>query len=183
MNYTVFGLGKSSYEHFNYMGRWTDRVLEDLGAKRVHQVGLGDDMGSLEDDFELWKKGLWSSIKNKIGKKDQIVNKTKKKNQLIFSVTTDKVVVNGGVNNKNLDYEFQTKQWIQAKNCKVSQIYEARQNTNDGSTLHLELDLEGTMVDYETGMNLAIFAKNTDQKVKQISEYLSLNLDETVKVT
>jgi len=37
-------------------------------------------MGSLEDDFELWKKGLWSSIKNKIGKKDQIVNKTKKKN-------------------------------------------------------------------------------------------------------
>jgi len=25
----------------------------------------------------------------------------------------------------------------------------------------LELDLEGTMIDYETGMNLAIFAKNS----------------------
>ena len=27
MNYTVFGLGKSSYEHFNYMGKWTDKML------------------------------------------------------------------------------------------------------------------------------------------------------------
>jgi len=28
---------------------------------------MGDDMGSLEDDFEAWKKELWTSIKNKLG--------------------------------------------------------------------------------------------------------------------
>ena len=82
-----------------------------------------------------------------------------------------------------LDYEFQTKQWITAQYCKLNKIYELRQNKKDGSTLHLEMDLDGTMIDYETGMNLAIFAKNTEEKVKQISEHLGLNLEQVVRVT
>lgn len=111
MKFTVFGLGKSSYEHFNYMGKWTDKVLEELGAQRIYSLGIGDDMGSLEDDFEVWKKDLWTAIKkitNSVGTTiPNNISKTKKKNELVFSVTNEKVPSSVDM---SLDYEFQTKQ-------------------------------------------------------------------------
>lgn len=41
----VFGLGNKTYEHFNAMGRFVDKRLEELGADRVFKVGEGDDDG------------------------------------------------------------------------------------------------------------------------------------------
>ena len=43
MKYAVFGLGNKTYEHFNAMGKLADRKLEELGGKRVHVLGVGDD--------------------------------------------------------------------------------------------------------------------------------------------
>lgn len=39
----VFGLGNKTYEHFNAMGKLVDKRLAELGAKRVFDLGLGDD--------------------------------------------------------------------------------------------------------------------------------------------
>jgi len=39
----VFGLGNKTYEHYNSMGKFVDKKLEDLGAERVFELGLGDD--------------------------------------------------------------------------------------------------------------------------------------------
>lgn len=47
MNYAVFGLGDTQYEHFNKIGRDTDTLLEKLGAKRIAKIGLGDANSSL----------------------------------------------------------------------------------------------------------------------------------------
>lgn len=41
----VFGLGNKTYEHFNSMGRFVDKRLEELGADRVFKLGEGDDDG------------------------------------------------------------------------------------------------------------------------------------------
>jgi NADPH-ferrihemoprotein reductase len=51
LNYAVFGLGNKTYEHFNEVGKIFDRRLEELGAKRVFELGLGDDDANLEEDF------------------------------------------------------------------------------------------------------------------------------------
>lgn len=45
LNYAVFGLGNKTYEHYNQMGKYTDKRLQEMGAKRVYQLGLGDDDG------------------------------------------------------------------------------------------------------------------------------------------
>ena len=39
----VFGLGNKTYEHYNKMGIYVDKRLEELGATRVFECGLGDD--------------------------------------------------------------------------------------------------------------------------------------------
>lgn len=45
LKYTVFGLGNKTYEHFNAMGQFIDKRLEELGATRVFMAGEGDDDG------------------------------------------------------------------------------------------------------------------------------------------
>lgn len=39
----VFGLGNKTYEHYNEIAIYMDQRLEELGATRVHEIGLGDD--------------------------------------------------------------------------------------------------------------------------------------------
>ena len=55
MNYVVFGLGDTQYEHFNKIGIDTDKALEKLGANRLSKICLGDANSSLEDDYTEWK--------------------------------------------------------------------------------------------------------------------------------
>ena len=62
LNYTVFGLGNRQYEHFNAMGKSTDKLLETLGGRRMFEYGEGDDDGTLEEDYDNWKALLWPSL-------------------------------------------------------------------------------------------------------------------------
>ena len=39
LNYAVFGLGNKTYEHYNAMGIYVDKRLEELGGKRIHDLG------------------------------------------------------------------------------------------------------------------------------------------------
>lgn len=41
--FQVFALGNKTYEHYNAMGIYVDKRLEELGATRVFEIGLGDD--------------------------------------------------------------------------------------------------------------------------------------------
>ena len=43
----MFALGNKTYEHYNAMGHYVDKRLEELGAERVYELGLGDDDAKL----------------------------------------------------------------------------------------------------------------------------------------
>ena len=43
----VFALGNKTYEHYNATGKFVDKKLEELGAERVFELGLGDDDAKL----------------------------------------------------------------------------------------------------------------------------------------
>ena len=39
----VFGLGNKTYEHYQAMGIYVDKRLEELGGTRIFELGMGDD--------------------------------------------------------------------------------------------------------------------------------------------
>jgi NADPH-ferrihemoprotein reductase len=41
----VFGLGNKTYEHFNAVGKYFDKRLDELKASRLVPLGIGDDDG------------------------------------------------------------------------------------------------------------------------------------------
>lgn len=43
IHFQVFGLGNKTYEHYNAVAIYLDKRLEELGATRVYELGLGDD--------------------------------------------------------------------------------------------------------------------------------------------
>ena len=58
LEYCVFGLGNTQYEHYNAMGKFFDAATEKLGGRRIAPIGLGDDDNDIEDDFEKWMNSL-----------------------------------------------------------------------------------------------------------------------------
>lgn len=67
LNFSVFGLGDSSYEKFNAMAKKLTQRLLDLGAKLFHKVGLGDYQHDFnyEGEYDPWLNSLWESL-NKV---------------------------------------------------------------------------------------------------------------------
>ncbi|TIA89805.1 hypothetical protein E3P99_01910 [Wallemia hederae] len=64
LTYGVFGLGDSSYTHFNYAAKSLDRRLESLGAQRLIQRGDGDERHYMGVDgvFLPWSGVLFNIL-------------------------------------------------------------------------------------------------------------------------
>ena len=64
LNFTVFGLGDSSYEYFNAVAKKLTQRLLDLGGKLVQKVGLGDYQHDFEynGEFDPWLEAFWPNL-------------------------------------------------------------------------------------------------------------------------
>lgn len=68
MQFAVFGLGSTQYEHYNKMAKDTDARLCELGAERFCRLGLGDDNGmTMEEDFEKWREEVFTLLAKRVG--------------------------------------------------------------------------------------------------------------------
>ncbi|XP_033122556.1 NADPH-dependent diflavin oxidoreductase 1-like [Anneissia japonica] len=64
MQVAVLGLGDSSYQKFNYIGKKLFRRLQQLGANAVVPLGLADDQHDLGSDavVDPWLNALWEKL-------------------------------------------------------------------------------------------------------------------------
>ncbi|KAF7886287.1 hypothetical protein EAF00_010390 [Botryotinia globosa] len=71
VNYSVFALGDSHYwprkedkHYYNKPGKDLDRVLANLGGKRLADVGLGDDQDpdGYQTGYQNWEPLIWQSL-------------------------------------------------------------------------------------------------------------------------
>jgi len=192
LKFTVFGLGNKQYEHFNRMGKHANELLEKLGGSRVFELGLGDDDASLEEDFENWKGKLWPSLLSQFHPEgtrarafsDDDVGDKKK---VTLQYTLDIINKNASVTAiRTNQMSSSTKHFFTAAKAKVAVNRELCQASKLDkemiSTKHIEIELAGTEITYETADNLAILPLNDEKSVSALCKALGYNPDDYIMI-
>lgn len=174
MRYVAFGLGNNTYEHYNAMVRQVDTALTKLGARRIGEAGEGDDgAGTMEEDYLAWKEPMWVALTEEmqLEEKEAVYEPT-------FSIAEepelselgDRVYL-GEPNETHLN--GQTKGPHNAHNPFIAAITESRElfTVKDRNCLHMEIEIEGSTLNYQTGDHIAVWPTNAG---KEVDRFLSV---------
>jgi len=181
LRYAVFGLGNSTYEHFNEMGKIVDKKLAEMGGKRVHPLGLGDDDINIEDDFVQWKEAFWNSVCEEFNLEnlgDDFSMRQYEATVLKEGDYKPERVFSGEVARLN-SYKTQRPPF-DVKNPYMAPVVANRNLHSDDSDrycMHVELGLEESRIRYEAGDHVAIYPTNDQGLVNKIGALLNIDLD------
>ena len=196
LKFVAFGLGNNTYEHYNSMVRNVSKALEKLGATRIGAAGEGDDgAGTMEEDFLAWKDPMWTALAEKMGLEEReavyepVFGITDKE-----GLTPESPEVYLGEPNK-MHLEGASKGPYNAHNPYIAPIAESKEifTVKDRNCLHLEIDISGSNLTYQTGDHIAIWPTNAGKEVDRFLNVTGLTskrdnvisvkaLDPTVKV-
>ncbi|RIA87265.1 NADPH-dependent cytochrome P450 oxidoreductase [Glomus cerebriforme] len=180
LRYVVFALGNKTYEHFNAVGRMVDNKLTEFGATRIGERGEGDDDGSLEEDFLGWKENMWKAVcevmqvdQSKVETGGHIATykitelETYDSNKVYYGEYSEHALMING-----------TRPTYDAKNPYPSPIVDSRDlfspSLTDRNCVHMELDITGSGIYYETGDHVAVWPVNAEQNVERLLKILGL---------
>lgn len=191
LNYTVFALGNSTYEHFCGMGKKTDSKLADLGASRTFPLGIGDDNGTLDEDFENWKGGFIPFLKTKYLSSSapensfQIPAPTAAPVHLTYNLIPAEKLSSAnqqkGIENrpsKSSQYFFFSSP------IKLINRKELRSSEDKGHTIFLDFDISVSGLSYVTADTLSILVDNAPDDIQTMATicHQMNNLDTLVKI-
>jgi len=182
LKYTVFGLGNKTYEHYNAIGKFFDHRLEELGAQRIFEIGLGDDDANLEEDFMRWREAFLPSLTQAFGW--EISNESGLERQYRFELITEPGNVFKGEFSRIGAYERQRPPFDQ-KNPFLATILVNRElhaDKSERNCRHIEFDIEGSRIRYDAGDHLGVFPTNDSALVEKLGNLLNADLDQVFKL-
>jgi NADPH-ferrihemoprotein reductase len=191
MKFCVFGLGNRQYEHFNRIGKTTNKNLEELGGTRVVAYAEGDDDGDLEADFDNWKSSMWPQLVDQFVPKGVGVrggaDLSSKPVSLDYQVVSlDSSELRKAKKNpiRHNQHASSTKYLFDAQELDILVNRELRNTSkaNAGSTRHIELNLANTDLDYQTADNLAVLPQNPDHGVNALAKTMGYILDQHITI-
>ncbi|KAI8092523.1 uncharacterized protein BX664DRAFT_384075 [Halteromyces radiatus] len=187
VRYVVFGLGNKTYEHYNSVGRTVDKQMQKLGATRIGERGEGDDDGSLEEDFLAWQESMWPAFCEALGVDESAAQSGPRQATFGVEELTDV--------DEALVYHGELAERPKTEGIKI--IYDAKRPYNapittreifqDGGErhcIHVDIDISGTNLNYQTGDHVAIWPTNNEAEVNRLASVLGLSnkLDTTILV-
>ena len=177
LKFVAFGLGNNTYEHYNSMVRRVNTALLKFGAVRIGEAGEGDDgAGTMEEDFLAWKEPMWVELTEKMGLEER-----ESVYEPVFSVTErddlspDANEVYLGEPNKN-HLEGKSKGPYNSHNPYIAPIAESREifTVQDRNCLHMEIDISGSNLSYQTGDHVAVWPTNAGKEVDRFLDIMGL---------
>jgi len=158
LQFSVLGLGDSSYKKFCQTGKDFDAQLEALGGQRVY------DRADCDLDFsetaEQWFKGAIEVFKAKVGTSEAIANQAP-------------------ANQESANDKYTAKSPYKAE---VLDKVQLNGKGSDKETLHVELSIEDSGLTYEPGDALSIISPNRKELVKDVLGKASIRPDSLVKI-
>lgn len=178
LNYSVFGLGNKTYEHYNKVGIYVDKRLEDLGATRVFELGLGDDDANIEDYFITWKEKFWPTVCDFFGIESTGEDVLMRQYRLLEQpdVGADRIYTGEVARLHSLQTQRPP---FDAKNPFLAPIKVNRELHKAGgrSCMHVEFDIEGSKMRYEAGDHLAMYPVNDSDLIVRLGKLCNADLE------
>lgn len=178
LNYAVFGLGNKTYEHYNKVAIYVDKRLEELGANRVFELGLGDDDANIEDDFITWKDRFWPTVCDYFdiegGSEEVLIRQYRLLEQP--DVQSDRIYTGEIARLHSMQNQRPP---FDAKNPFLAPIIVNRELHKGGgrSCMHIELDIEGSKMRYDAGDHVAMYPVNDKILVEKLGHLCNSDLD------
>lgn len=177
VKYAVFGLGNRTYEHFNSCGRMVDAGMEKLGAERILEIGLGDDDGDIDADFDAWRPKLYKAIREHSGVVDANAGGA---NESMLSAAPPEPVFRVEVLHRGREVDAPSgsgREQTSPLLASVDVVKELHGASSDRSCLHVEIALGSSGVTYEAGDHVGIFAENGDEEVAAACAAIGMKAD------
>lgn len=157
MKYSVLALGDSSYADFCQTGKEFDKVFEDLGGERL--FGRVDCDVDFEDSYEEWLNGVLNEMSQ---------------SRALSANSIEKMVP------ETSEMGFRTYDRKKPYEAEVLQKINLNGRNSTKETLHIELDLGDSRIQYQPGDALGVYAHNPDELMMEVVETLGLTGTENV---
>ncbi|OMH80905.1 NADPH-cytochrome [Zancudomyces culisetae] len=180
----AFGLGNTTYEHYNWCIRQTVRRLQSLGAQLVGPLGLGDDDGDLENDFEEWKKVALPEICKAIGVDSTAPKRTYESTYVVKELDIDKAKDRDDVGKLAIGSGapaiYDSSNVYEAV---VTAAYDLAVPSRDRKFIHVDLALpESSKMTYKTGDHVGVYPANSEEAVNELLQVLKLQPETKIAV-
>ncbi|CAH8359551.1 unnamed protein product [Eruca vesicaria subsp. sativa] len=205
LKYGVFGLGNRQYEHFNKVFK-IESFFVCTGAQRLVHVGLGDDDQCIEDDFTAWyfiytfdalyicfffffllssvllfscrREALWPELDTLLREEGDTAVTPYTAAVLEYRVSIHSS--EDALNQKNLANGNGHAAVFDAQHpyrANVAVRRELHTPESDRSCTHLEFDIAGSGLTYETGDHVGVLSDNLNETVEEALRLLDMPPD------